>query len=156
MSTAGSMESAEPGRSAQVGVQIRRDLDGVDWVALKTALAADRFDNGRTPEQLRRSFEASFATAMVWREESVIGTARLLGDGVCNAYLVDVWTAASQRRRGIGGAMVRDLLLQVPGHHVALFTHGSRHFYEGLGFEVDADTGMSLVVGEWLNLPRST
>jgi hypothetical protein len=31
----------------------------VFWSALKSALAADRFDNGRSPEQLRRSFENS-------------------------------------------------------------------------------------------------
>src|ERR1700732_5156708 len=31
----------------------------VEWSALKSALAADRFDNGRSPEQLRRSFENS-------------------------------------------------------------------------------------------------
>lgn len=135
------------------GVEVQRDLEGVDWFALKTSLAADRFDNGRTPDELRQSFEASFATAVVWDGKSVIGTARLLGDGVCNAYLVDVWTATRRRRRGIGAAMVRDLLSRVPGHHVALFTEHQVAFYAGLGFEGE-ESGMSLVVGDWLNRPR--
>ena len=34
--------------------------DGIDWAALKAALAADRFDNGRTARQMERSFRASF------------------------------------------------------------------------------------------------
>ena len=139
----------------EIGVEVRRDLAGVDWSALKASLAADRFDNGRTADELRQSFEASYATALAWAEGSVVGAARLLADGVCNAYLVDVWTATVYRRRGIGGAIVQDLLSRVPGHHVALFTENHVRFYESLRFRVEGDTGMSLVVGEWLNRPRS-
>jgi len=135
-------------------IVIRRDLAGVDWIALKAALAADQFDNGRTPDELRRSFEASYATALVWAGDQVIAKARLLADGVCNAYLVDVWTASAHRRRGIGAALVRDLLERVPGHHVTLWTDSQARFYENLGFEVDTDVGMSLVAGDWLNRPR--
>src|SRR5438105_1080334 len=32
--------------------ELRRDLAGVDWSAVKADLARDRFDNGRTPEEL--------------------------------------------------------------------------------------------------------
>ena len=125
-------------------------LEGVDWRAVKADLAADDFDNGRTPNELLRSFENSFAVAIAWKNERVVGTARLLADGVCNAYLVDVWTAVGERRRGIGSEMVRRLLARVPGHHVALFTEDEIRFYRDLGFE-EEHTGMSLVVGRWLN-----
>jgi predicted GNAT family acetyltransferase len=131
------------------GVEIRRDLAGVDWSAMRRDVAADDFDNGRTPEQLRRSFEASYATALAWTGDGVVSTARLLADGVCNAYLTDVWTASGWRRRGIASAVVRDLLERVPGHHVALFTASHAPFYAGLGFE-EEHTGMSKVVGTWL------
>ena len=80
----------------------------------------------------------------------VISTARLLADGVCNAWLVDVWTASAHRRQRIGSAVVRRLVERVPGHHVALFTEHHADFYRGLGFEEER-TGMSLVVGSWLN-----
>ena len=33
------------------------DLAAVDWARLKDDLSADDFDNGRTPDELRRSFE---------------------------------------------------------------------------------------------------
>lgn len=134
-------------------ITVRRDLEAVDWNRLKADLGADDFDNGRTADELRLSFERSFATALVWRGEQVVGKARLLGDGICNAYLVDVWTSSVHRRQGIGGAMVRDLLERVAGCHVVLFTESHAAFYEGLGFVQDPDVGMSTVVGRWLNRP---
>jgi GNAT superfamily N-acetyltransferase len=124
----------------------------VDWKALNDALTADRFNNGRTPEELRRSFENSYATAIVGGGKDVVSTARLLADGVCNAWLVDVWTASARRRQGIGSVVVRRLLERVPGHHVALFSEERADFYRSLGFE-EQGTGMSVVVGSWLNRP---
>ena len=133
-------------------IDVRDDLEGIDWEALDLALTADRFNNGRSPAELRRSFENSYATAVVGRGAAVEATGRLLADGVCNAWLVDVWTSSSRRRRGIGSAIVRRLLERVPGHHVALFTDERTDFYARLGFEEER-TGMSLVAGTWLNRP---
>jgi predicted GNAT family acetyltransferase len=128
---------------------IRDHLRGVDWVALKTRLAEDQFDSGRSPEQLRRSFENSRHVVIVHDEGQVVGTARALSDGVCNAYIVDVWTHAPHRGRGIASAMIRRLLGKLPGQHVALFTADITAFYTRLGF-AEERTGMSQVVGTWL------
>jgi len=81
-------------------IAIDERLEDVDWARLKTDLTADEFDNGRSPAALRRSFERSQHVAIARDGDRVVGTARLLSDGVCNAYLVDVWTAAAYRRRG--------------------------------------------------------
>jgi ribosomal protein S18 acetylase RimI-like enzyme len=126
------------------------ELVGVDWQALKDALAADHFDNGRTPQEYEASYRTSFRSVFVRDGETFVGTARILSDGVCNAYLVDVWTATPYRRRGVGSEIVRRLLGAVPGQHVALFTDDMQLFYRQLGFEVERD-GMSRVVGTWLN-----
>ena len=72
---------------------LRNDLAGIDWAAVKADLRRDGFDNGRTPDELYRSFAASAHTSVAWIGDRVVGTARLLADGICNAYLVDVWTA---------------------------------------------------------------
>jgi predicted GNAT family acetyltransferase len=133
---------------------LRNDLTGVDWAAVKADLRDDQFDNGRTPEELARSFAASAHVSIAWAGDRVIGTARLLADGICNAYLVDVWTARLYRGRGIASAMVADLLARVPGHHVALFTEHAEGLYARLGFEIE-EVGMSMVVGRWLNRPES-
>jgi hypothetical protein len=123
---------------------------GVDWAALKAALVADSFDNGRTPQEYRISHEQSHAVVFARSERMFVGNGHILSDGVCNAYIVDIWTATPYRRAGIGSQIVRRLLATVPGQHVALFTDDMQAFYRALGFEVQPD-GMSLVVGSWLN-----
>ena len=134
------------------GVRLLRDPAGVDWDTLRAHLIEDDFDNGRTPAELAASFAASAHTVFAVTDVGgvVIGTARLLSDGICNAYLVDVWTRVHWRCRGVATAMVNDLLERVPGQHVALFTDHARDLYARLGFE-DEQVGMARVVGTWLH-----
>ena len=133
-----------------VGVEISNSPEGIDWAQAKADLAADHFDNGRSPEALRRSFEQSQHVAFARDGDRVVGMARLLSDGVCNAYLVDVWTAARYRRQGVASAMIRLLLEQVPGQHVGLQTTDAPALYESLGFRHQPEF-WSLVVGSWLD-----
>jgi ribosomal protein S18 acetylase RimI-like enzyme len=130
-------------------ITYRTDLLGVDWTEMKQSVAEDRFDNGRTPEQLRRSFEASYAACIAYAGERIIGTARVLSDGVCNAYLMDVWTSSEFRRRGVARTMIGMLLERLRGQHVYTFTDNAVEFYEKLGFRA-RPTGLEMVVGEWL------
>lgn len=123
---------------------------GVDWSRLKAALAADAFDNGRTPEEYRISHERSHAVVFATCDDAFVANGRILSDGVCNAYIVDVWTATPHRRAGIGREVVTRLLATVPGQHVYLCTDDQQDFYAALGFRHQPD-GMSLVVGSWLN-----
>ena len=102
-------------------VRIAREPAGVDWAAMTSDLRADDFDNGRTPAALRRSFEQSQHVAIAWDGDDAIGTARLLSDGVCNAYLVDVGTRSTHRRQGVATAMLRDLM------------HERRHLFQSAG-----------------------
>jgi GNAT superfamily N-acetyltransferase len=105
-----------------VTLTIDNSLEGIDWARAKADLAADNFDNGRSPDALRRSFQQSQHVMFARDGDRVVGMARLLSDGVCNAYLVDVWTASDYRRQGVGSAMIARLLEQVPGQHVGLQT----------------------------------
>ena len=79
---------------------------------------------------------------------------RMLSDGVCNAYLLDVWTSSRFRRRGVATAMLRYLTDQVPGQHVGLQTDGAEDFYLSLGFR-HQPIFMSTVVGVWLDDPAN-
>lgn len=126
------------------------DLAGVDWEGMKRALAEDNFDNGRSPAQLRRSFENSHACCLAYADGRLIGTARVLSDGVCNAYLVDVWTLTAHRRQGVARAMIERILEGLPGQHVALFTDEAPEFYRRIGF-VPRGTTFERVVGRWLD-----
>jgi len=124
----------------------------VDWDTLRTHLVEDDVDSGRTPEQLAASFAASAHVVLAMTDVGgvVIGTARMLSDGICNAYLVDVWTRVHWRRRGVATAMVTDLLERVPGQNVALFTDQVPAFYARFGFEVEQGA-MSRAVANWFH-----
>jgi GNAT superfamily N-acetyltransferase len=130
--------------------RIDDSLDGIDWARVKADLAADDFDNGRSPQALRRSFEQSQHVAIARDGDRVVGLARLLSDGVCNAYWLDVWTASSHRRQGIASAMVRRLEEQVPGQHVGLQTDDAQELYASLGYRLQPEFWSS-VVGTWLD-----
>ena len=130
-------------------VTIDGSLDGIDWAEAKADLGADDFDNGRSPAALERSFRQSQHAAIARDGSRVVGMARLLSDGVCNAYLVDVWTRSSHRRQGIGSSMLRHLAKGVPGQHIGLQTGDAERFYASLGFRTQP-IFMSTVVGTWL------
>jgi GNAT superfamily N-acetyltransferase len=132
-----------------VAVRIDSALERVDWAQAKADLAADNFDNGRTSVALRRSFENSQHVALAWDDGRLVGMARLLSDGVCNAYLLDVWTASRYRRQGIASGMIRRILEAVPGQHVGLQTDDAHEFYSSLGFRPQPEF-WSVVVGSWL------
>jgi ribosomal protein S18 acetylase RimI-like enzyme len=132
-------------------IRFSMDLERIDWRQLKAVLAADRFDNGRSADQLRRSFENSHSVCLAWSGEQIVGTARVLSDGVCNAYLVDVWTLSTFRRQGIAREMIRQLATRLPGQHIYLQADEDiAEIYRRLGFQ-EQPVGMSKIVGKWLD-----
>lgn len=133
-----------------MAIEYSSACEGVDWAALKTDLARDHFDNGRNAGQMERSFRASYCCVFAREDGRVIGTGRVLSDGVCNAYLVDMWTHSAHRRRGIGRRMLEQLCASLSGQHVYLFTDDAQAFYAACGF-VTRGSGMERIVGRWLN-----
>ena len=117
-------------------------------------------DGGREcdPEHLARvlrvacahaTLELSLTTPFTYISK-VIGTARVLSDGICNAYVVDVWTLTPYRRRGVARRMLEILLEPLRGQHVALFTDEAPEFYRKLGFRERGVT-FEKVIGRWLD-----
>lgn len=130
-------------------ITYKTDCNGIDWDALTQRLKDDDFDNGRTPTQLRLSFENSARVVFAMRDGEVIGKARALSDGVCNAYVVDVWTFSPHRKQGVA-RKIMDLIVEgLPGQHVYLFTDDAEPFYEKIGFQRQG-VGMYKMSGEWL------
>jgi len=128
----------------------RADLEGVDWEALRHDLIHDEFHNGRTAQQLQRSFENSQHVAIAFDGQRCVATGRLLSDGVGNAYAIDVWTHSGYRRRGIATQIMSSLIATVPGQHIYLQTDAASDFYRKLGFRPQPE-GLSMVSGEYLN-----
>jgi ribosomal protein S18 acetylase RimI-like enzyme len=126
------------------------DVTNIDWAALKTTLRADNFDNGRSVAQYEQSFRNSYAVCFAYAADQVVGTVRVLSDGVCNAYMVDVWTFTPYRRQGVARYMIEIVLEKLQGQHVYLWTDDMMAVYERLGFQRDESVGFSKVIGQWL------
>ncbi|MEL6271529.1 MAG: GNAT family N-acetyltransferase [Chloroflexota bacterium] len=126
------------------------DMSGVDFEVLRQVLIDDDFHNGRTAEQYRLSAENSHTCVIAYDGARIVGNARMFSDGVCNAYIVDVWTHSSYRRRGIATEMMRILERQAQGQHICLWTDDAQPFYERIGYRRSRDTLYEKVVGQWL------
>ena len=133
-----------------MAISFDTSTEGVDWAQAKADLAADRFDNGRSAEALRRSFENAQHVAFARDGDRVVGMARMLSDGVCNAYVVDVWTKSEYRRQGIASTLMRMLADAVPGQHIGLQTDDAQDFYRALGYAPQPEF-WSRVSGAWLD-----
>ena len=133
-----------------MAIEYSTSTAGVDWDELKADLAADYFDNGRTAQQMERSFGASYRYVFGRDGDRIVGTGRVISDGVCNAYLVDMWTHSAYRRRGIGRRMLEMLCDGLAGQHLYLFTDDAEAFYAACGF-APRGVGMERVVGDWLH-----
>jgi ribosomal protein S18 acetylase RimI-like enzyme len=133
-----------------MAIIIDDSFTSIDWARVKADLAADDFDNGRSPDALRLAFERSQHVAFARDGAAIVGMARLLSDGVSNAYLLDVWTASTHRRQGVATTMIRRLISQVPGQHIGLQTDDAQELYGKLGFRAQPEF-LSLVVGQWLD-----
>jgi ribosomal protein S18 acetylase RimI-like enzyme len=133
-----------------MAISFDTSTEGVDWAQAKADLAADRFDNGRSAEALGRSFENAQHVAFARDGDRVVGMARMLSDGVCNAYVVDVWTKSEYRRQGIASTLMRMLADAVPGQHIGLQTDDAQDFYRALGYAPQPEF-WSRVSGAWLD-----
>ena len=131
-------------------MELTSDHNRIDWEALRRDLIADDFHNGRTTHQLRLSFENSEVPVYAIENGRCIGTARALSDGVCNAYVVDVWTHSQFRHRGIGSEMMNMIIAACPGQHIYLFTDDVPAFYKQLGF-TERPIGLQIISGTWLH-----
>lgn len=131
-------------------ITYKLDCEGVDWAAMKVALVADDFDNGRSPAQLEACFRNCAVSVIAYADARIIGTARSLSDGVCNAYIVDVWTDSAYRRQGVASTMLDLMLERLPGQHVFLWTDDAEEFYQRIGFAVRDCVSLEKVVGQWL------
>jgi predicted GNAT family acetyltransferase len=129
-------------------ITYQKNPEDVDWAALRQRLIADNFDNGRNLAQYETSFRNS-RFIFAYDGDEVVGKARALTDGVCNAYIVDVWTYSPYRNQGIASEMLRRLEEDLQGQHVYLFTDDAVGFYQKQGYKI-WDVGLGKVVGAWL------
>jgi ribosomal protein S18 acetylase RimI-like enzyme len=80
-------------------------------------------------------FENSFAVVFLIANGRVVGTGRAISDGICQAAIYNIAVKDEYRGNGLGKIILDQLLEQVRGCNVILYTH-PKHIglYEHWGF----------------------
>jgi GNAT superfamily N-acetyltransferase len=92
-------------------------------------------------EQLTRAMEQSWYVLYAYHGEKLVGTARVVSDGVINAYLCGLGVVPEYRNKGIGTEISKRLVKHCKDYnlHIQLFC-GEKlvPYYDGMGFEIFA------------------
>ena len=91
---------------------------------------------GRSRETVARSLTASTVMG-AYDEDQLVGLARAVTDGATFAWVCDVYVEAAHRGRGIGSALVAQLVSRLRGqgvYRVLLATRDAHEVYRRLGF----------------------
>ncbi|CAG7630378.1 GNAT family N-acetyltransferase [Paenibacillus allorhizosphaerae] len=96
---------------------------------------------GLSKEQITQATAQSWYALHVYDGEQLIGTGRVISDGVINGCLCGVAVHPNYQKQGIGSELIRRLVDQCRKHHlhIQLFcTEQNAAYYRKLGFEVFA------------------
>jgi ribosomal protein S18 acetylase RimI-like enzyme len=92
-------------------------------------------------KQLYSAMDRSFLVIYAYNGEELIGTGRVVSDGIINAYICGLGVKPQYRNRGIGGEISKRLVenCEVRGLHIQLFCEEKLvPYYERKGFEIFA------------------
>lgn len=135
-------------------IEYRAEIpDPLAFVRLFTTTGWDPQDR-LTVEAAARALAPTWYAVSAYEGVRLVGTGRIIGDGVLHALLADVIVDPAYQHRGIGSAIVEGLVAECRRHRIVdvqLFcAPGVESFYERLGFAARPDDapGMELVAGD--------
>jgi GNAT superfamily N-acetyltransferase len=107
----------------------------VDWVELSELYRIAPL-GGKRPEDLAVVFANSRFTCFVYAAGRLIGAGRALADGLDCSYIADVAVHPDHQGRGLGRAIVEQLIELSRGHRkIVLYANpGTEPFYDKIGF----------------------
>ena len=97
-------------------------------------------------EQLAKAMEQSWYIIYAYHENTLVGTGRVVSDGVINAYLCGLGVDPNYRNKGVGTEISKRLVeyCQSNNLHIQFFCEERLvPYYTNLGFEIFA-TGMKM------------
>lgn len=109
----------------------------VDFAVLWQFLSTEAYwQRWRSPADLRAQLEGAWRVVGCYHDGRMVGFARALSDGVALAYLADVFVLGAHRGRGLGTALVREMIDNGPGRDFRwmLHTADAHELYRGFGF----------------------
>ena len=97
------------------------------------------------PTALRNGFQNSLLSLAAYDGETLLGLIRVVGDGYTIIFVQDLLVHPAHQRRGIGSALLRDVLDRYAGVRqielAADDTPETGAFYRALGFQALHDIG---------------
>ena len=114
--------------------RIKTDHSGIDFSQVHEILHFYGLSNLDLETQ-EKVFRNSYAVVYLIAGDNVIGVGRAISDGICQAAIYNIAVRDEYRGKGLGKVIVDELLKQVEGCNVILYTH-PKHFglYEHWGF----------------------
>lgn len=129
---------------------IERFPGAADYVGLRVAAGLSR----KSPAAAGRGVAGTVYGVSILREDELVGMGRIVGDGGCFFFVVDIAVAPAHQGRGLGKRIMAALDAWLRANapetaHVALFADGeARRLYAQYGFvENTKSVGMDYVVG---------
>jgi GNAT superfamily N-acetyltransferase len=93
------------------GFELDDDRERVDLDAVHAYISGESYwGRGRSRELVRSSIAGSRRVVGIYRGEEQVGFARAVSDGATIAYLADVYVLPAYRGRGLGIALVREIV----------------------------------------------
>jgi len=90
---------------------------------------------------LKKAMDNSWLVLYVYEKDRLIGTGRVISDGVMNAYICGIGVEVAFRNQGIGSAILNALVEKCSAEklHIQLFCEEHlKRYYETKGFQVFA------------------
>lgn len=111
-------------------------IEAVDWEELSDLYLAAPL-RYKAASDLKVAFTNSMFTCFAFESERLIGAGRVLADGKDCAYVCDMAVHPSHQGRGIGKAILSELVNRSHGHKKIILyaVPGRESFYQKLGFK---------------------
>jgi GNAT superfamily N-acetyltransferase len=119
------------------GLELDDDPARLDVDAIHAYISGESYwGRGRTRELVEQTIAGSMRVMGLYDGQQQVGFARAVSDGATMAYLADVYVLAPYRGRGLGLALVREIVDSGPcrGLHWMLHTADAQDLYAKLGF----------------------
>ena len=122
------------------------DPERLDFEVIWNFLSTEAYwHRWRTREDVATQIASSWRVVGAYDETGdQVGFCRALSDGVCEAYLADVFVLPEHRSHGLGKALVAAMIDEGPGSQLrwTLFTGDAHGLYAQFGFAPPDATAM--------------
>lgn len=141
------------GRKIFMSYSVKTTKEGIDYNAVSKVLKSFGMSDCDVDTQ-KKIFQNSYAVSFLYDDDKLIGCARALSDGFCEAALYNIALAEEYHGQGLGRILIESIIEQVKQCNIILYTHPQTiAMYEKFGFRRQK-SGMAIYHGNETELQR--